>query len=60
VVAAREFGADDAELATRQLLLGRNYALFPTRQFRCYFCKIPLLFHCYSIVPKNSGSAASH
>jgi hypothetical protein len=28
------------------LLFGRNYLLFPTRKFRCYFEKIPLLFHC--------------
>jgi hypothetical protein len=27
-------------------LFGRNYLLFPTHKFRCYFCKIPLLFHC--------------
>jgi hypothetical protein len=44
----------------RRLLFGGNYQLFPTHNFRCYFEKIPLLFHCYSIVPKNRGSAASH
>jgi hypothetical protein len=32
--------------APRRLLFGRNYQLFPTGQFRCYFEKIPLLFHC--------------
>jgi hypothetical protein len=30
-----------------------NYQLFPTSKFRCYFEKIPLLFHCYSIVPES-------
>jgi hypothetical protein len=31
-------------------------------QFRCCVpdAPIPLLFRCYSIVPKTSGSAASH
>jgi hypothetical protein len=28
------------------VLFGRIYLLFPTRQFRCYFEKIPLLFRC--------------
>jgi hypothetical protein len=28
------------------LLFGRNYQLFPTGKFRCYFEKIPLLFRC--------------
>jgi hypothetical protein len=43
--------------APRHLLLGGINLLFPTRQFRCYFEKIPLLFHCSE---KRAFRAASH